>query len=488
MILGNILKEEVPLHTMCGSESKGVQCIDTWQLTLLAFSLISAVIFTYTVGYFIFSKLTNYQGAWYTPGESEFMAEALGTLCLSICILPQSLALALWYVAPSFIKDWYELQPLPPRHHYIYSMAENVASELGVSCPQILYTQANIANCFNLGKRESESTIVFSRWLLSHLNPRELEAILAHEMVHAKNRDVTLMAYFSAVRWVILLSPLFVLGGFLYIFSQFENVPVEFVFYPEFWLLIIPFLLLYLFLALGILWFSRLREGAADAGAALLVGKNILEKTLYKLTCARSTRMALVSPCLMIARNTQLGGILSAHSPLKKRLGLLEKERYVSSRNSSPSIRSCLTYSVSIFLFIQLINYILSALIFQFTGRSPGGLLLVLVDPVTTAILLTIWHHHLSIRYLGFIVLIMSFLQVVLFFVLVLPACIVMQHLPSWVSAVSPEVAYVARQCFELTKNLQRTTVEVMVESGTFFLIAFPATLAMRGMRKHLKL
>lgn len=488
IILGNILKERVPLFGMCGSESKGVQYIDTWQQTLLAFSLISTVVLTYILGYLTLSKLTNYQVAWYTPEENEFMAQALETLCVSLCILPQSLALAFWYVAPAFIKDWHELQPVPPRHHYVYSEAERIALELGVSCPQILYTQKNIANCFNLGKKESESTIVVSRWLLSHLNPRELEAILAHEMVHAKNRDVTLMAYFSAVRWAIFLSPLCVLGGFLYLFSQVENASLEFVIYPEFQLLVMPFLLLYVLLVLGILWFSRLREGAADAGASLLAGKKTLKETLYKLSCAKSTHMMLVSPCLMIVRSTRLGGVLSAHPSLIGRFDSLEKKKYISSQASSPSIRCCLTYSITIGLFIQFINYILSAFVLQVTGHSPRGLLLFLIDPAITALLLTIRYRHFSVKCLCAIVLVISLLQTALFFVFVVPACFVAQYLSSQVSPDSPEITYIIRQCLEIGENLQGATVRVMTESGTFFLITLPVTLAMRYMRKYLKL
>lgn len=48
-------------------------------------------------------------------------------------------------------------------------------------------------NAFALGRRASDSRIVFTTGLLERLDKREIEAVAAHELTHIINKDTLLM-------------------------------------------------------------------------------------------------------------------------------------------------------------------------------------------------------------------------------------------------------------------------------------------------------
>jgi peptidase M48 ste24p len=48
-------------------------------------------------------------------------------------------------------------------------------------------------NAFALGRRASDSRIVFTTGLLEKLDKREIEAVAAHELTHIINKDTLLM-------------------------------------------------------------------------------------------------------------------------------------------------------------------------------------------------------------------------------------------------------------------------------------------------------
>jgi len=469
---------------MSNGASRGSRRVDTFQVALLGSSLITIIVFTYSVGYLLLYFVMVYQGLLpEISAEETFVIEAVKELLLYMFILPQSISLVLWYVMPSFIKDWYTLEPLPSQYSYVHSIVRNIASRMGVSPPSILYTRKNVANCFNLGKRGSESTIVVSKWLVTHLDVKELEAVLTHEMAHTKNKDVALMAYFAAVKWVILLSPFLIFCG---ISSIFPSDPFAFLLYPEFWILIAPFLVVYLFLVLGIHWFSRVREVTADARTSLFVDKSILKNALYKLSAAKTTRMQVVPSCLMVSSGG-LRGVLFTHPTINKRFKLLNEGKYVVKPGEPPSLRSLITLSVSIFIFIQLINYIVSTFYVLVAGNAPHGMFFLFFDPSIAAVLLVVFYGDYSWKHLGVTVFLIAFLQFITFYILVLPFCLLAQFLLPSVESLPPVVGFIVNLSVDLVENLSRTTVNLLKGAVQTFIITFLIIFLLKYAKKYLE-
>ena len=397
--------------------------VDTFWVTLLGFSLILIIFSTFLIWYFLYRSLADYQSSF--PGMSQIDAlhiKAAGEIALLIFILPLIASFIVWYVIPPFIKRWNALEPLPSKYKYVHDLVQKIASKMGIPPPSVLYTHKDITNCFNLGKREGESALVISNWLLTHLNPDELEAVLAHEMAHTKNRDVTLMAYFAVTRRILFFFPVLILSIFLYSFLQFGYPNFPGVLSPTFWGPFMIFFALYSSLVLGIQWFSRLREVTADARASLFVDKTILKRVLYKFASARSIRIPFVSSSLMMSDNRRFGSIFSTHPPIHKRYKMLDQKKYIIDYEKPPSLKFCFITALSIYIFLQLINYIFSALVLGITGDLPQAVLLYFFNPIIVATLLILYHDYLSHKYLGMIILLIAFLQFIVFMVLGVPS------------------------------------------------------------------
>ncbi|MFC7233315.1 M48 family metalloprotease [Saliphagus sp. GCM10025308] len=71
-----------------------------------------------------------------------------------------------------------------------------LAAQLDVAVPTVAVADTDVANSFAVGGVRS-GTIVVSEGLLEALEPAELDAVLAHELAHLKNRDAAVMTLAS---------------------------------------------------------------------------------------------------------------------------------------------------------------------------------------------------------------------------------------------------------------------------------------------------
>lgn len=75
----------------------------------------------------------------------------------------------------------------------LYNLVENLAIMVGLPSPKIEIIETPALNAYAAGLRPEDSTVAVTRGLLDTLNDEELEAVLAHEITHIRNRDVRLM-------------------------------------------------------------------------------------------------------------------------------------------------------------------------------------------------------------------------------------------------------------------------------------------------------
>lgn len=88
----------------------------------------------------------------------------------------------------------------------LYKSVDKLAQRVGVPVPKIGLTESLQPNAFTIGYGKS-AMIVFSSGLITALNQVELEAVVAHELAHIKNRDFHLMALVSSLRVVSFFNP-----------------------------------------------------------------------------------------------------------------------------------------------------------------------------------------------------------------------------------------------------------------------------------------
>ncbi len=80
----------------------------------------------------------------------------------------------------------------------LYKSVENLAKKMQIPVPRVYMTSASQANAFATGRDPQHASIAVTAGIMDILSPEELEAVLAHELSHVKNRDI-LIASIAAV-------------------------------------------------------------------------------------------------------------------------------------------------------------------------------------------------------------------------------------------------------------------------------------------------
>ena len=75
----------------------------------------------------------------------------------------------------------------------IYNLLENLCISRGLAVPTLQVIDTPALNAYAAGLREGQYVIAVTRGLVDTLSDDELEAVLAHELTHIRNRDTQLM-------------------------------------------------------------------------------------------------------------------------------------------------------------------------------------------------------------------------------------------------------------------------------------------------------
>jgi heat shock protein HtpX len=206
-----------------------------------------------------------------------------------------------------------ETMPLEADHD-LHSVVARLAGLAGVPTPRIAVAATSAPNALAVGLSRTGSTVVVTQGLLDLLSPKELEAVLAHEIAHLANRDAAVMTAVSAPR---------VLGEVM-IGEAGSNL-------GTLWLVVWPLGLIPLGLGTGLtLTMSRYREFSADRGSAILTGApEQLMSALLKLAghageIPHEDLRAANAFCIVSTEAHALS-VFSDHPTLKKRLAALEE-------------------------------------------------------------------------------------------------------------------------------------------------------------------
>jgi heat shock protein HtpX len=91
------------------------------------------------------------------------------------------------------------------------SSVDAISAKLGVTPPKLYLIADGFPRAFAAGRGPRGSAIAVSTGLLTALRPRELEAVLAHELAHVRSRDVLVQTW--AVMLAVVLVDLSRIGG-----------------------------------------------------------------------------------------------------------------------------------------------------------------------------------------------------------------------------------------------------------------------------------
>ena len=185
-----------------------------------------------------------------------------------------------WYFSDRIVL-WSTGAKIVSREQYpeLHAIVENLVAKANLPKPKVAVIQTDIPNAFATGKSLRSSVVTVTTGLMRILEEDELEGVIAHELTHVKNRDVTvitLASLFSTIAWFVMQSTMYSSFGYGYGRRQQGG---------GIWLV---------FLVAAIVWFlsfliiraiSRYREFAADRGGAYMTGKPLkLSNALMKIS------------------------------------------------------------------------------------------------------------------------------------------------------------------------------------------------------------
>jgi heat shock protein HtpX len=210
----------------------------------------------------------------------------------------------------------------------LHRTVEKLCKEADLPLPRIAIMQSPVPNAFATGRSPKHAVVACTDSIMRLLTPVELEAVLAHELSHVKNRDIltmTLASFIAMIASMIMQSFFFsaLFGG-----NNREN--------GGSWIVIwIVSIIVYTVSTLLILALSRYREFAADRGSALITrNPRALISALNKI----SGRIDVIPPeakakveganaffIIPALSGNTIMELFSTHPPLDKRIANLEK-------------------------------------------------------------------------------------------------------------------------------------------------------------------
>lgn len=75
----------------------------------------------------------------------------------------------------------------------VYNLVENLCMSVGMPMPKIRIIEDRGLNAFASGLNQKTYTVTLTRGLIDTLTDGELEGVIAHELVHIRNKDVRLL-------------------------------------------------------------------------------------------------------------------------------------------------------------------------------------------------------------------------------------------------------------------------------------------------------
>ena len=227
--------------------------------------------------------------------------------------------LVLWSTGSRIIQE----DEYPELHRTV----EKLCKEAELPKPRIAIMQSPVPNAFATGRSPKHAVIACTDSIMRLLSKDELEAVLAHELAHVKNRDILTMTIASFIAMLAAI----IMQNFLFasLFSRRGDGAGA-------WIIAgIVAAIVWVVATLLMRALSRYREFAADRGSAYITNN---PRALISALTKISGRMDVIPPeakakiegsnaffIIPVLSGNKFLELFSTHPPLEKRIANLEK-------------------------------------------------------------------------------------------------------------------------------------------------------------------
>jgi heat shock protein HtpX len=260
----------------------------------------------------------------------------------TIAVVVVVLLVAQYYFSDRMVLSALHAQMVTPQQYpQLYDIVGRLAQLTGIPMPKVAVIHSPVPNALATGRNPKNSVIAVTTGILSQLEPKELEAVLAHELSHVIHRDVKVMAmagFFATVASLIVQSGLWFgmfggFGGYGGGYGRGRSSDEG-----EGMILVI--------LVAAVVWaisfvliraLSRYREYAADRGSAIITQEpSQLASALQKISgtmtripdrdlrSVQSANALMIFPAVRMGKGS-LAEMFSTHPSLEHRLAKLQE-------------------------------------------------------------------------------------------------------------------------------------------------------------------
>jgi heat shock protein HtpX len=81
----------------------------------------------------------------------------------------------------------------------VYAMIRSLAQRENMPMPDVYFVESPQPNAFATGRNPNHAAVAVTRGIMELMRPQELEAVLAHELAHVKNRDILISSIAATI-------------------------------------------------------------------------------------------------------------------------------------------------------------------------------------------------------------------------------------------------------------------------------------------------
>jgi heat shock protein HtpX len=218
--------------------------------------------------------------------------------------------------------------PANATERWLVDTVARQAQQAGLPMPEVAIFDSPQPNAFATGPSRSRALVAVSSGLLEHMDRREVEAVLAHEVSHIANGDMVTLTLIQGVvnTFVIALSRI---AGYAVdrALSSGEERDANAAPGAAYWVTSLVCELLFGIVAtLVVMAFSRRREFRADAGGAQLAGREAMIAALERLRVVQEPQpLPAALNAFGIAGGKGWTRWFLSHPPLEERIAALRE-------------------------------------------------------------------------------------------------------------------------------------------------------------------
>jgi len=217
-------------------------------------------------------------------------------------------------------------QPQNKTQQWLLATVERQASQAGIKMPEVAIYQSPDVNAFATGMSRNNALVAVSSGLIGSMKMDEAEAVLAHEVSHVANGDMVTLALIQGVVNTFVIFASRVVGHIVdrVILKNDRGHGIGF-----FVSSMIAQVVFGILASAIVMYFSRVREFKADAGAAKLAGSEKMVAALQRLQMIHQPSR-LPDQMAAFGINGGLGDgikkLFMSHPPLEERIAALRAD------------------------------------------------------------------------------------------------------------------------------------------------------------------